>query len=279
MLPRRVIGFRRSEFPLLTFPAAEAVSMVKPIRPPMKISLKPIPPSRRRRPGFTLVELLVSIVILAVLATLVVMISGKVRGKAKQASSMNAMRQIAQGNIGFAAENNGSINTLRWVGDPEEGGPGAWVSNSFWGRLEPYLFSDISTRNQKQLGTRIRSGIAQIFNTSDPSKMTGTAVEGAKIYHDGSGLPVPLGFNTNLHKWATFKRVSNFGDPARVIHATYGFGFFTEANGRTFVPMPTNGAAPGGNNIYYMEDRKAWVIFLDGHVETLAAPIPGRLFQ
>ena len=239
-----------------------------------------IRPSRRGgRPGFTLVELLVAIVILAILATLVLMISGKVRNRAKQATAMNAMRQIAQGNMGFAAENNGSINTLRWVGDPKEGGPGSWVSNSFWGRIQPFLFSDLDTTNQKQLGVQIRSGIGQIFDTPDPSKMTGTLVDGARIYHDGSGLPVPLGFNTNLHKWNNFLRVSSFGDPARVIYATYGFGFFTATHGKTYAPMPTGGAGPNGNNIYYTDDRKAYVVFLDGHMETLSPPMSERLFQ
>jgi hypothetical protein len=42
--------------------------------------------------------------------------------------------------------------------------------------------------------------------------------------------------------------------------------------------LPTNGEK-SKNPIYYLDDQKALGAFLDGHVESLSAPIPDRKFQ
>ena len=54
---------------------------------------------------------------------------------------------------------------LRWGGDPKEGGPGNWVSNTFWGRLQPYAFSDVGAVNQKTLAKGINQRLDQLFNS------------------------------------------------------------------------------------------------------------------
>lgn len=242
-------------------------------------SLQHTRPSPSTRPAFTLVEILVVITILIALAAVVLVMSGKFRGRAEQANSLSALRQIAIANLSYSVENHGNINTLRWVGDPEEGGPNAWVSNSFWGRIQPFLFTDLPSDVQPELRVQMRGRIGQLFNTTNPSTMVGTVVEGARIYHDGAGLPIPFAFNNNLHKWADFLKVSSFGDPARVLYATYGFGFFTEAHAQNYVERPQDGTRPEGNSIYYMDDKKALMVFMDGHIESLAPPIPRRLFR
>jgi prepilin-type N-terminal cleavage/methylation domain-containing protein len=231
------------------------------------------------RPGFTLVELLVVITILVVLASLVAVMSGRIRGRAAEANAINGLRQVALANLSYSIENHGNINTLRWVGDPEEGGPNAWVSNSFWGRLQPFLFSDLPTNNQQSLRVQMRERVGQFFNTTDASTMAGTVIDGARIYHDGAGMPIPLAFNGRLHKWAEFQKTASFGDPARVLYVTYGFGFFNEAHAQRYVPRPRDNSRPEGVSIYYMDDRKALMVFLDGHVEAMTPPIPRRLFQ
>ena len=244
---------------------------------PMKTTQANIPPQySSRNKGFTLVELLVVIAIVLVLASIALIMTRGVREKAYQASAMASLRQISTGSVAYSAENNGDINTLRWSGDPKEGNP--WVSATFWGRMQPYLFSDLATGNQNQLKKELDRRLDRLFNSTDADKMLKTSLSGARIYHDTSGLAVPLAFNSNLQKWNVFMKVSNFSDPSQVLYATYGFGMFNVADGKTYVPMPKDGSMPE-NNIYYFPDRKALAIFLDGHMESVEAPIPDRRFE
>lgn len=228
--------------------------------------------------GFTLIELLVTITLIVALAALTVLIVSKIRQNAHQANALTSLRQIAAISTAYSQENNGDINTLRWVGDPKEGGGGSWVKNSFWGRLQPYLFPDVSLNDQKKLKEELSQRLESVFNCKDASTMDGTLLHGAKIYHDGSGLPVALGFNNNLHKWGEFLKVGKFSDPTSVIYATYGYGFFDVQDGQMYVPTPADSSKPSCN-IYYFKDRKALAAFLDGHVELLPAPMPDRRFE
>jgi len=228
--------------------------------------------------GFTLIELLVSITIILVLAALTMVVTGKLRASAYRANAMSSLRQVAAMNVAYSAENLGDINTMRYVGDPKEGGGGAWVKNSFWGRLQPYLFPDVSENNQTRLKMELNERLDQLFNTPDADTMVNTVLNGSRIYHDGSGLPVPLAFNKNLNKWGEILKVSSFSDPAQVLYAVYGFGLFDEADGETYIERPADRSKPE-NNIYYLDDRKAMAAFLDGHIESLSAPIPDRRFK
>lgn len=243
----------------------------------------PIPvPLRKQSPclkaGFTLVELLVVIVIIAVLASVAIFATRGVRKKAMQVNAMSALREIAAGSIAYAAENNGDINTMRWAGDPKEGGGGQWVSNTFWGRLQPYLFADVSETNQNMLKKELSFRLDRLFKSTDADTMAGTFVYGAKIYHDTSGLTVPVGFNSNLHQWGKFLKVSSFNDPSQVIYFTYGFGFFNEEDGKSYAPVPSDKSMPK-NNIYYFDNKTMAALFLDGHMEILNPPIPKRRFE
>ena len=239
-------------------------------------SFLPQDPARNR--GFTLIELLVSITIIIVLAAVVFVVTGRIKAKAQQTNAMTSLRQVAAFNMAYSTENNGDINTMRWGGDPKEGGGNKWVSNTFWGRLQPYLFPDLTETNQKNLSTAIELRLDQLFNTPDSDTMAGTVISGARIYHDTSGLPVPIAFNNNLHKWGTFLKVSSFGDPSLVLYATYGFGFFTEAHGQAYAPMPKDNSMPV-NKIYYLDNRQAIAAFLDGRVDMISPPIPDRNFK
>jgi prepilin-type N-terminal cleavage/methylation domain-containing protein len=242
------------------------------------ITEKTWPTTRSHRQGFSLVELLVVIVIIVVLAAVAMLVTGKIRTRAYQANAMSSLRQVAAMNVAYSTENNGDINTLRWVGDPKEGGGGAWVSNSFWGRLQPFLFPDNTNTNQPELKKELNLRLNQFLNTPNSNKMTGTVISGARIYHDGSGLPVPFAFNSKLHKWNQFLKVSSFNDPSTILYATYGFGFFDKEDGQEYVPHPTDGSTPK-NNIYYLDGGIALGAFLDGHVESIRPPMPDRNFE
>ncbi len=231
---------------------------------------------RRKGGGFTLVELMVTVVIVVVLAGLAVVVSRRALAKAAQAKAVSSLRQVASANVGYSTENQGNINTMRWLGDPKEGRP--YVGNSFWGRLQPYLFAGATTTNQKQLQGQIRQSLDQLFSTPDADTMKKTVLDGSRIYHDGSGLPVPIAFNSNLYQWNKDVKVTQFGDASNVIYAAYGFGMFDEQDGQTFTERPTDGSKPD-NNLYYLDNGKALVAFLDGRIEFLAAPMPSRRFE
>lgn len=233
---------------------------------------------RPRRHGFTLVELLVVITIIVILASLVFVVTRNIKTRAYEANALNTLRQVATFQVGYATENNGDINTIRWVGDPKEKRQGRFVGDSFWGRFQSFLFSDSAPNNQNELKKEMKQRLNQLFNTPNASTMVNTVLHKSRIYHDGSGLPVPLATNQNLYQWNKYLKVNNFGDPSRTLYAIYGFGMFNEEDGRTYVPRPTDGSKPS-NNIYYLKGGKALGAFLDGHVETLNAPMPDRWFE
>ncbi len=233
--------------------------------------------------GFTLVELMVCIAIIAILALIGFTVAGKSRNKARQLVATSALREIGIANAGFSSENSGKINTLRYVGDPLEGDlPGepyaTYVSNSFWGRMEPYLFPGISggtdpIKLRNDLNVRLRS----LFATRDLTKMTGTVLQGSKMYQDASTLRIPVAFNQSLFAWNKWVRMQQIEDQARVMYATYGSNVVTTTNSKTYQPRPTDGTTT--RPIYFMDDRKAIVVFLDGHVENVSAPFPTTMFK
>ena len=218
---------------------------------------------------------MVTIVIVAALAAITLAVTGKMRKKAAKVTAINALRDVASANAGYSTENFGNINTLKWAGDPEEGRP--FVGNSFWGRFQEFLFVGATATNQKKLKEQINQGLDQMFNTSDADTMTGTAFKGTKVYHDSSGLPVPIGFNSKLYQWGNFVKLSQLKDPGNTIYAAYGFGMFDQADGQSYVEMRTDGSKPDCN-IHYFDDKKALVAYLDGRVEFVSPPMPDRKF-
>ena len=247
-----------------------------------------LPRSPRRAGAFTLVELLVTITIILVLAALTMTVTQKIRASAYRANAMSALRQVAAYSVAYSTENNGDINMLRYPSAAKEGQP-SWVKNSFWGRLQPYMFPD-ATGSDSVIQKELKKRLDGLFKTNtaaggsgDPNgtPMAGTALSGSRMYRDTSGLAIPFGFNTNLQSYSTtapFVKVSSFNDPSQIIYASYGYGLFDESDGKTYVKRPTNNSKPS-NNIYYLDDRKALTAFLDGHIESLSAPIPSRRFK
>lgn len=227
--------------------------------------------------GFTLIEVMIAIAIIAVLALVVSVMARNSKKKALEASAMGPMRQVAMANVQFAVENQSKINTLKWVGDPQEG-KGGFVKNSFWGRLAPYLFADVAENNQNKLKQELKLRLNTLFATQDASKMTGTWLQGSKIYHDGSGLPIPFSFNSQLYQYNDWVRMNKVVDPSQIMYVSYGFGTFNEEDGQEATPRPTDGSKPD-NNIYYLDNGKAMVSFLDGRVEMISTPIPTRRFK
>ena len=110
---------------------------------------------RTRRPGFTLVELLVVIGIIAVLAGFLLTVSSRGKEQANSAICMNNMRQIGAGFIMYTQENEGKYPFHADWGTPQkedwfhwQPGPGRDPANlpktsaiaKGMGKIEPKLF-------------------------------------------------------------------------------------------------------------------------------------------
>lgn len=227
--------------------------------------------------GFTLIELLVVISIIAILAGLALTVMSRATQSAKETKALNPLRDVTKAGVIFSVENNGQINTLKYEGDPKELESGQYVSGSFWGRIQPHLFQNVTAQTQAQLKTDLGKRIDELLQTSDSDTMKGTMMEGAKIYHDTSGLPIPFSFNKNLYKWNTWITVNEVGGPTGIIYMTYGWNFFDETDATAYVKWPTNGTKPT-NPIRYLSNQKIMASFLDGHVEQLSPPVIKRYF-
>lgn len=235
-----------------------------------------------RRAGFTLVELLVSVTIIITLAALVFAVTVKVRSSAQQTSAMFALQQIGTANLAYSSENNGAINVVRDAGEwgPWEGNGMRYATNSFIGRMAPYLFPDLNTTNEKVFATEVKSSLNALFKTTDPKTMAGTIFEGVPVTSDGSGFSNPISVNGSLRpKWGKdnpLLRASSFGDPSGILYLTYGRYYFDQKQASAYRPLP--GPGDRSRTIYYLPNRKGIFVFLDGHVEMLTPPISERFF-
>jgi prepilin-type N-terminal cleavage/methylation domain-containing protein/prepilin-type processing-associated H-X9-DG protein len=228
------------------------------------------------RPGFTLVEVLVVIMIVVVMAVLTLAVTRNFKDKAYQSNALNTMRQVAAANTSYAMDNNGDINVLLEPADSR--GQGQVVTNSFWGRLIPYLFADVANDDQIALKNEMKRRLDTLFSTPDSTEMLKTFQKGTAIKMDSSGLPVPFAFNKHVHKTDEYLKTHSFDNAGQTLHMSYGFEYFEEADGAAYAPIPT-GSQARTNNIDWFSNKTAAFVFLDGHVEILSPPIAERRFK
>ncbi len=225
--------------------------------------------------AYTLIELLVTVAIIAVLAVISFAAFSTVRQKAAVVTSMAGLRQMGTFQSQFAAENYGGINTVVDSG-AEATAYGEPNKKHFWGRYQPYFMSEPST-NFAEANLQYKASIGKVLASSDASKMTGTPFSlSGNCYHDSRGLPVPFAFNSTLYNFRQdpLWKIGQFPDPAQTIHMTYGRYYFDKSHGDVYVPfsdLPSN-----GRQIWYLPNKTALAVFLDGHVEAISPPFDDR---
>jgi len=160
-------------------------------------------PSRfRRQSGFTLVELLVSIVIVAALASVVFAVSIRVKEKANASVCVSNLRQVGGIMNGAAVENNGLY--------PHGGPPQGWIR-----RLVSLTDSAYPNTGGSKDSTYFRDGGGQIFNC--PSDKDGCR----DLHKSYLANPWVVGVKTGEGEWLgngafSPRRVQTIRQPARV---------------------------------------------------------------
>ncbi len=88
--------------------------------------------------GFTLIELLVAIAIIAVLAAIVVVVTGRVKNRAYEVQATQNLRQIHIGTMSFASENGERFPAVLFNLN-DDGTPGGPWNNLWVHQLEPHM--------------------------------------------------------------------------------------------------------------------------------------------
>lgn len=208
-------------------------------------------PIHRPRKGFTLVELLSAIGIVALLTAILVPATTSVRRKSEAAKCMHNLKQIGSLMHLYAADQEGSLPPLY-----REGGNGSGLS---WvDLLHPYEGGELESLNF-QKNTKIYYcptflGTGSKFVASGyPTSFT---VNG-QIVKDVSGANSPVRLNTISRPGRTFLLVD---------------GLPNDKGGRASINSFTQALPDGGSSRvnYSLHGHSANFLFVDGHVERVA---------
>lgn len=235
----------------------------------------------RRATGFTLVEALVSIAIIAVLVALLVPGLGALRARARATECRSHLRQIALGALAYSSASKehlppailyfareGSIVAQGW--DYTQVGS-EWSPGTLW----PYIGD----------GRVLQS--PDLPSPSDPDgtqePFTGYNYNTTYLGAEGS-LPGPGPDGTMLEGWATARRGARPGQIRRPSDcAFFGEGGWKNGPNR-FMRAPLNSVEFNLGTVYaggqaFRRGRGTLVAMLDGHVRSFDSPQKGALAQ
>lgn len=204
-----------------------------------------------RTAGFTLVELLTVVAIIAILAAILFASLGRVRQSARASADTASMRALGQAMLMYAADNKGIINC--WFA--QSGASATGVDNSFWGRAWPYLRqTQLRTPNSQTLREVANSFISKEIEARRPDLIANNEGINYTIAINNN-----LSLSTNEDGTRNFQRLQNVPQPAKATYIAIGkFGFWD------LVPVDLPATQPSQGIYYPYGDRQTILVNLDG---------------
>jgi prepilin-type N-terminal cleavage/methylation domain-containing protein len=214
--------------------------------------------SRQLSPGFTLVELLAVIAIIAVLLALSVPMLGKARKSSLAAADLASLRRIGQAMQGYAADNTNIINQTS-TSSPQDVWP-----DLFWVRASPYL--GMSLAENGTLTTLQLQQAANKFNNKTLASID------KRYVGTFAGAIQPFAFNVRLFNYHAppvgggkstdhFRKLTEFPSLASTPYIAVGRWSFASG---VSSPLP-NPASPGNGVLWPYAKQQTIVVYLDGH--------------
>ena len=214
--------------------------------------------------GFTLIELLAVVAITAVLAAILLTVLGRARTGANSGKTLSNLRQLHQGAVTWAADNNGQFpvvhDSVQPIGD-------VWI-NAIATILYPHVVAKAGTANTwvwnlwptGYEGTAFRSPNAERGTNGAPSFNKGIPSYGYNSkFTRSTGRNLMVRFSPSK----TVMFADNDGKSHALVSVAYpGYGALNPRNGAS-APYAANGQAA--------------VIYLDGHSEMLSSEQCQRL--
>jgi len=191
-----------------------------------------------RAKGFTLIELLVVIAIIAILAAILFPVFARAREKARQASCMSNVKQIALGILMYAQDYDETLPRNAIAGNPISGASGAirWPA-----LIMPYVKN------------------TQIF-TCPSDKKYGLVLNDP--YWQPPGNSEQCGYGLGCHIYGV--ALGMIAKPAETILIADSRSYMVKASGQTW------GSEPAGTRpVYYRHNQMANFGFCDGHAKAM----------
>ena len=271
----------------------------------MKPNCPSYPALRRRRAArggalFTLIELLVVIAIIAILAALLLPALSKAKAAALRANCVSNLRQIGNGCLSYATDNNGSLVQGENLAEPDE-----WYG-SYWTNWLLYLRKSTDDSLFKAMvcpaspsyrtNTINPNSPLSIMNGAHYSYNATQLSDGNRVATKADGSTVNVSIPVRIERVQAPGSKLMFCDygTEKGINMYYGYGSAAVVPTQQYIPgggRCTNGAAKlanggtiAGSSLFlddFMNGRHLGavnVLYVDGHVSPMPSQEVGQAF-
>lgn len=254
---------------------------------------------RSPRRGFTLVELLVVIGIIAVLISILMPALSRARESAQTIKCLSNLRQIGMAVAAYAADNKGYMIPCGWNPPAEPAGAPSDALSNFWPNIlvdYNYLQAPNAFNTEPQMNSAFACP-SGVFELSSPdlsnlgnlpaTRLDQTGAEAYRYYSNNTGFAVDCWYGMNAESATSSANVDQYhGYPGRRIAAGTTKGLMPMSTYRrsadlvlffdgTIYNLTTNGNRINARHGRYTQTN---LEFLDGHAETYpTASLPGGM--